>query len=112
MGESDNNRATILRSLTRRHFFENCGLGVGAMALGSLLGPARTQAASTANPLSIRPPHYAPRAKAVIFLFMAGGPSQLDLFTDKPALRKNHGQPPPKSFLEGKRFAFLKGTET
>jgi len=58
-----------------------------------------------------RPPHFAPRSKAVIFLFMAGGPSQLDLFNDKPMLRRHHGQLPPKSYLEGKRFAFLKGTE-
>jgi hypothetical protein len=59
-----------------------------------------------------RPPHYPAKAKAVIFLFMAGGPSQLDLFTDKPTLRRLHGKLPPKSYLEGKRFAFLKGTET
>jgi hypothetical protein len=61
--------------------------------------------------MAARAPHYVPRAKAVIFLFMAGGPSQLDLFTDKPALRKHHGQLPPESYLKGKRFAFLKGTE-
>ena len=57
-------------------------------------------------------PHHRPKAKSVIFLFMAGGPSQLDLFEDKPALRKHHGQLPPRSYLDGKRFAFLKGTET
>lgn len=57
-------------------------------------------------------PHHPPRAKAVIFLFMAGGPSQLDLFLDKPTLRRLHGKMPPKEYMEGKRFAFLKGTET
>lgn len=99
-----------LRDVTRRHFFEKCGLGLGAMALSTLLGSE--EAASAASSLSGKKmPHLPPRAKAVIFLFMAGGPSQLDLFSDKPALRKLHGQIPPKSFMEGKRFAFLKGTE-
>jgi hypothetical protein len=99
-----------LRNVTRRHFFENCGVGLGAMALGGLLGPARS-AAAAASTMAPHPAHYAPRAKAVIFLFMAGGPSQLDLFCDKPTLRKHHGQLPPESYLKGKRFAFLKGTE-
>jgi len=98
-----------LRHVTRRHFFESCGIGLGAVALGSLLGSARGAAA--ASTMAPRPAHYAPRAKAVIFLFMAGGPSQLDLFNDKPVLRKHHGQLPPESYLKGKRFAFLKGTE-
>ncbi|MEX2169446.1 MAG: DUF1501 domain-containing protein [Pirellulales bacterium] len=100
----------LLRDVTRRHFFENCGVGLGAIALGALMAD-RSQAAEAVNPMTVYPPHHGPRAKAVIFLFMAGGPSQLDLFTDKPALRKHHGQLPPQSFLEGKRFAFLKGTE-
>ena len=100
----------LLRDVTRRHFFENCGVGLGAIALGALMAN-RSQAAEAVNPMIVYPPHHGPRAKAVIFLFMAGGPSQLDLFTDKPALRKHHGQLPPQSFLEGKRFAFLKGTE-
>ena len=67
----------------RRHFFQQCRVGVGAMALGSLL--ARTSGTAggpiaAADPLAARPPHFAPRAKSVIFLFMAGGPSQLELF--------------------------------
>jgi hypothetical protein len=94
-----------LRHVTRRHFFERCGVGLGAMALNSLL-EERTSAA-VPSPRT----HYAPRAKAVIFMFMAGGPSQLDLFTDKPLLRRHHGELPPQSYLDGKRFAFLKGTE-
>ena len=97
-----------LRTTTRRHFFERCGVGLGAMALGSLLG----QPQADANPLAPRAPHFPPKAKSVIFLFMAGGPSQLDLFVDKPLLREHHGQLPPKEYMEGKRFAFLKGTET
>jgi hypothetical protein len=108
-----------LRQATRRQFFQRCGVGVGAAALGTLLsadqalsaGPARNPATGP-NPLSPRPPHHPAKAKAVIFLFMAGGPSQLDLLTDKPVLREHHGKLPPKSYLEGKRFAFLKGTET
>jgi Protein of unknown function (DUF1501) len=103
----------LLRQATRRHFFEQCGVGVGAMALGSLLGDQAAAAQPLAtNPMAPRPPHFDPKAKAVIFLFMAGGPSQLDLFNDKPMLRQHHGQLPPQSYLEGKRFAFLKGTET
>ena len=108
------NEEAALQQATRRHFFEKCGVGLGAMALGSLLSGDRASAARAASASApARPlPHFAPRAKAVIFLFMAGGPSQLDLFNDKPVLRAHHGQLPPKSFLEGKRFAFLKGTET
>lgn len=97
-----------LRRATRRQFFEHCGVGIGAAALGSLLAADQARGAAPAG----RGPHHAPRAKAVIYLFMAGGPSQLDLFTDKPTLRRHHGEPPPKSYVEGKRFAFLKGTET
>jgi hypothetical protein len=97
-----------LRTTTRRHFFERCGVGLGAIALGSLLGEPQADA----NPLAPRVPHFPPKAKSVIFLFMAGGPSQLDLFVDKPLLREHHGQLPPKEYMEGKRFAFLKGTET
>ena len=80
----------LLRELTRRHLFEKCGVGLGAIALSTLLG--NQSKAETANQMDVHPPHYAPRAKAVIFLFMAGGPSQLDLFTDKPVLRQLHGQ--------------------
>src|SRR5918994_224166 len=90
---------------TRRHFFRDCGVGVGGMALASLL--ARDAQAAPA-----RKTHFEPKAKAVIFLFMAGGPSHLELFDPKPELNKLHGKPVPKSFIEGKRFAFLKGHPT
>jgi hypothetical protein len=100
-------RATqLLRERTRRHFFGECGIGVGAMALHSLLRPDRAAAAAH-EPLAVRPPHFAPRAKRVIFLFMAGGPSQLDLFDWKPELAHRDGQPIPASFIDGKRFAFM-----
>src|SRR3954453_10144021 len=91
---------------TRRHFFRDCGVGLGAMALGSLLA-REAQAAPTTNPLAPKPPHFPPKAKAVIFLFMAGGPSQFELFEPKPELQRLHGQPIPDSFVAGKRFAFM-----
>ncbi len=98
----------LLRATTRRHFFQRCGVGVGSIALGCLLGDQKAAAQSLAQ----QKPHFAPKAKSVIFLFMAGGPSQLDLFVDKPVLRRHHGQLPPKEAMEGKRFAFLQGDET
>ena len=87
----------------RRAFFGQMGLNLGAIGLSSLLG-SETHAKA--------PPHFAPRAKAVIYLFMAGGPSQLELFEDKPQLSKLSGEKPPESFMKDRRFAFLKGTET
>ena len=94
----------------RRHFLNDCGLGLGSIALAGLLnGEAR---AERKDPLAPKAPHFKAPAKAVIFLFMAGGPSQLELFTPKPELNMLHGKPIPKSFIEGKRFAFLKGTPT
>src|SRR2546422_919558 len=88
---------------TRRHFFHDCGIGIGSMALGSLLRAD----SPVPNPFAPKPPHFAPKAKAVIFLFMAGGPSQFELFEPKPELQKLHGQPIPESFVKGKRFAFM-----
>src|SRR5437868_2519350 len=75
------------------------------MALASL--GARNSGAAQRNPLTPRRPHFTPKAKSVIFLFMAGGPSQFELFESKPELQKYHGQPIPDSFLTGKRFAFM-----
>src|SRR5947207_957391 len=87
---------------TRRHFFHDCALGVGAMGLTSLLNQD-----AAAKPASGPQPHFKPRAKSVIYLFMAGGPSQLELFDYKPQLQKLHNQPIPGSYLQGKRFAFM-----
>ena len=105
-----------LHEITRRHFFGRCGVGLGAIALNQLLSEdglgAGGPVIDPAHPMTPRIPHFAPKAKRVIYLFMAGGPSQLDLFEDKPKLRELQGQPPPKSLMEGKRFAFLKGNET
>ena len=94
---------------TRRHFFSRCGVGVGSAALTSLIETDDVQA--SAAPGADWRTHHSPSAKAVIFLFMAGGPSQLDLFNEKPILQAHHGGLPPQSYLDGKRFAFLKGTE-
>lgn len=95
---------------TRRHFFHDCGLGIGKAALASLLVGGATRAAGTdslVRPMAPRMPHFSPRAKAVIYLFMAGAPSQLELFDDKPKLRDYDGKPIPDEFVKGKRFAFM-----
>lgn len=89
----------------RREFFGQAGLSIGAAGLASLL--QNDQAAADAD----FQPHFKPKAKAVIFMFMAGGPSQLELFEDKPKLTELSGQTPPESFMKDRRFAFLKGTE-
>ncbi|MFN4261119.1 MAG: DUF1501 domain-containing protein [Gemmataceae bacterium] len=95
---------------TRRHFFGQCALGVGTMALSSLLADKPASAARPerfVNPMAPKQSHHAAKAKSVIFLFMAGGPSQLELFEYKPELQKLHDQPIPESFIKGKRFAFM-----
>src|SRR5687768_10758815 len=109
----------LLRGVTRRHFFKQSGFGIGAAALTALMnrdlfagakaGKRAAGPVAPANPLSVRPPHFAPKAKSVIFLFMAGAPSQLDLFDNKPRLREMNAQPCPDSFLKNERFAFIKG---
>jgi hypothetical protein len=103
----DPNAALLLQ--TRRHFFQDCALGVGKIALASLLagGQLSAQQRQAASPLAPRRPHHRPRAKSVIFLFMAGGPSQLELFDDKPRLTELDGQPIPESYLRDRRFAFM-----
>ncbi|HUS04844.1 MAG TPA: DUF1501 domain-containing protein, partial [Bryobacteraceae bacterium] len=83
---------------SRRDFLANAGSGLGALALGSLLTADGVQAAAAPNPLKARQPHHKPTAKAVIWLFMEGGPSHVDLFDPKPELEKLAGQPMPASF--------------
>jgi len=103
-------RPDILRAITRRHFFRQTGFGIGGLALSALLDE-RLFAGQAADPLAARPPHFAPKAKNVIYLFMAGAPTQLDLFDDKPVLRTHNGQEIPAEFVpKGERFAFIKGT--
>ena len=98
-----------LQARTRRHFFRDCGVGVGAMALGSLLARDASAAKERTDPLAPKKPHFPAKAKAVIYLFMAGAPSQLELFEPKPKLNELSGQKVPESFTKGKRFAFIKG---
>lgn len=103
-----------MNEITRRHFLYECGLGLGSLALGSLVGCSSKPAVSndlfsTAHPLLPKAPHFPGRAKSVIYLHMAGAPSQLDLFDYKPELAKMSGQLCPPSFLEGKKFAFIRG---
>src|SRR5260370_38820606 len=81
------------RPVSRREALCRCANGFGALALSSLL--AGKSAAAIVNPLAPRAPHFAPKAKSVIFLFMDGGPSQIDTFDPKPRLAKDNGQPLP-----------------
>ena len=93
----------LVQANTRRHFLGQAGLGLGAMALQSLLSGRRGDAAEADYRIPAR-------AKSVIYLHMAGSPSQIDLFEHKPELAKFHGKDCPSEYLEGKRFAFIKGT--
>jgi hypothetical protein len=100
-------------AIARRHFFGDCGIGVGKMALGMLLddvlgGAAKAAGAVPENPLAPKQPHFAPKAKRVIHLFMAGAPSQLDLFDYKPELARHEGKPLPPSVIMGQRYAFIR----
>src|SRR5690349_16844016 len=98
------------KAITRRHFFGKMGLGIGALALNEMLSSGTASAASALpNPLSPKLSMLAPKAKSVIYLHMAGSPSQLDLFDYKPTLVRLNGQNCPDEFLKGKRFAFIKG---
>ena len=91
---------------TRRHFFADCSLGLGSLALGLLSGNDTAQAAT--SPMMPRGGHFPAKADRVIYLFMAGGPSQLELFDYKPKLQELSGQVIPPSYVEGKRFAFIR----
>ena len=96
---------------TRRHFFEQCRVGLGSLALASLLADSSIADAEPAgNPLAPKRTHFPARAKHVIYMFMAGGPSHLELFDHKPKLQEMSGQVVPPSYVENKRFAFIKGT--
>lgn len=98
--------------LARRWFFKECGMGVGAMALGHLLRQEGLAAPSSLNPMSPKAPHFAPKAKRVIYLFMAGAPSHLELFDHKPELTKWNGKLPPAELLKGYRAAFINPSST
>ena len=101
---NDMNSLAALQSSTRRHFFGRCAMGLGPLALAGLTDP---RLFAQTSPTAPRMPHFAAKAKRVIYLFMAGGPSQLELFDWKPKLAAMHGQAIPDSYLQGKRFAFM-----
>ena len=108
MSDPSTTAAGWLQQQTRRHFFRDCQAGLGSIALASLLG--RDAAAATpvaTNPLAPKAAHFPAKAKRVIYLFMAGGPSQLELFDFKPKLQELHGQVIPESYVATKRFAFI-----
>ena len=97
-------------AFSRRDFLRQSAFGFGASALGFLA--AQDSSVAATNPLAPKPPHFSGKAKRVIFLFMTGGPSQLDTFDPKPAPAKYHGQPIPESFkAEGLQLQFMKASD-
>lgn len=124
MAKKTNNLSSELKQRaghlnTRRLFLKTAGLSLGAMAMGSFWTGCQSNTSvpdyangnffDAKNPLKARVPHFAAKAKSVIYLHMAGAPSQLELFDYKPALQKLHGKDCPPSLLEGKNFAFIRG---
>src|SRR5690349_1731224 len=104
-------RSEFSRLIARRWFLRQCSVGLGSIALASLLGEDSARGAAThtaSNPLPPRQPHFKPRAKRVIYLFMGGAPSQLDLFDYKPSLAKYDGKPVPQEVVMGQKYAFIK----
>ena len=111
----------MLKLITRRQLFRDCGTGMGVAALAMLLNgksfgaesptsqPSFAPAAKASGPLAPKMPQFAAKAKRVIYMHMAGAPSQLDLFDYKPKLAQLNGQAIPKEFIKGERFAFIKG---
>lgn len=108
MNRGENSLTSSAQNIWRRWFLRDCGMGLGGMALQSLMG--RTVLGQTAgdNSLSPRLPHFPGKAKRVIYLFQAGAPSHLELFDYKPELKQRDGQLPPAELLAGYRAAFIK----
>ena len=105
------NLEQYLNIQSRRSFLHNCVGGLGTAALAHLLtkeGRAAGSGPTTTNPLAPKPPHFTAQAKNVIFLFMAGAPSQIDLFDPKPELKRWHGKPFSSSLTEDLQLAFIK----
>ena len=97
-------QAEYARYRTRRWFFKECGVGLASIAALDLAAKA---APSAANPLAVKKSHYPAKAKRVIYLFMGGAPSHLELFDNKPELSKWDGKLPPADLLKGYRAAFI-----
>lgn len=101
-----------LSASSRRHFLKEVAGGLGSVALASLMGcdfNSGKRGLSVQDAISLKPPHFPGNAKRVIFMHMAGAPSQLELFDFKPDLQKLHNHDCPASLLEGKKFAFIRG---
>ena len=106
-----NPQLDFLQAQTRRHFLQRAGqLSLGSIALKTLLGGDAIGSAPEVNPLFPRAPHFAPKAKRVVYLHMSGGPPHLDIFDYKPELVKHDGEFAPDQFVKGKKFAFTTGT--
>ena len=104
MNNKDNNL------ISRRYFVQECGIGLGKIAAAGLLAnsfPSLAKANDTQEAVAPKSPHFKPKARAVIHLFMAGAPSQLELFDPKPTLTKLEGKPLPKSIIGDQRYAFI-----
>src|SRR5688572_18339877 len=97
-------------TMNRREFFGRFGLGLGGAALTQLL---QSSAAAAGNPFQgvLGLPHFAPKAKRIIYLFMAGGPSQLDLFDYKPLLNQRNGEDLPAEVRMGQRLTGMSGNQ-
>jgi uncharacterized protein (DUF1501 family) len=106
MSYSKEIKTEVKKLVTRRHFFKECGVGLGSIALASLLD--EKVLAQTTPHSALRTPHFKPKAKRVIYLFQAGGPSQLEMFDYKPGLAKYNGKPCPPELLKGQTLAFIK----
>ncbi len=114
---AETNAIELLALQSRREFLKHSASGLGMIAMADLLArdgllasDGRTASAPAVDPLLPKRPHHAPRAKSVIFIFMAGGPSQMDLFDPKPLTRKLHGKPVPASFLHDLEDPLIKGS--
>ncbi len=105
--ESHLYRGVAPKAVARRWFLRDCAVGLGGIALSQTFGSERRAQSATHDPLVTKSPHFPPKAKRVIYLFMAGAPSQLETFDYKPQLARLDGTLPPPSLLEGYRAAFI-----
>ncbi|MFO0828155.1 MAG: DUF1501 domain-containing protein [Phycisphaerales bacterium] len=105
-----------LQELTRRSFLgavgRGVGVGLGSIALSALGAESANAAVDATDPMAPKSPHFRARAKSIISIHLAGAPSQHELWENKPALTKHHGQPCPDEYLKGEQFAFIKGHPT
>src|ERR1700741_23368 len=101
MNYTEESKHEIKRLFTRRYFFKECAVGLGSIAMASLLNRGGNANPQLNDPLAPKKPHFAPKAKRVIYLFQAGAPSQLEMFDYKPGLAKNNGKPCPPGLLKG-----------